>query len=278
MASTLESSQTRLEALALTDPLTGLANHREFQEALAARPSTCAQAEDDAAGARHGRRGSVQAGERRPRPSRRRPACCSAVGPAASSAAMAGMGVDRPAGRRRVRRAAARCPDGRPKRWRSAEAARAADRLPGLPPGLTITCSAGVAHVPRRRPEGAGLSIQVADGALYWAKSQRPRPLPALRPRARAGGHRRTAGRVRRRAGTATGAITIGVPADRVPAHRARPWATRPWPGSTTAGTLPPSWWFAQAHRFGLGPQLEAEAIRVALSDDTRPAQAHSCP
>ena len=35
MASTLESNQTRLEALALTDPLTGLANHREFQEKLA---------------------------------------------------------------------------------------------------------------------------------------------------------------------------------------------------------------------------------------------------
>ena len=34
---------------------------------------------------------------------------------------------------------------------------------------------------------------------------------------------------------------------------------------------LPPSWWFAQAHRFGLGAQLEAEAVRVALSHDQRP-------
>jgi EAL domain-containing protein (putative c-di-GMP-specific phosphodiesterase class I) len=34
---------------------------------------------------------------------------------------------------------------------------------------------------------------------------------------------------------------------------------------------LPPSWWFSQAHRFGLGGALEAEAVRVALATPERP-------
>jgi len=34
---------------------------------------------------------------------------------------------------------------------------------------------------------------------------------------------------------------------------------------------LPPSWWFAQAHRFGLGAALEAEAVRRALETEGRP-------
>jgi EAL domain-containing protein (putative c-di-GMP-specific phosphodiesterase class I) len=34
---------------------------------------------------------------------------------------------------------------------------------------------------------------------------------------------------------------------------------------------LPPSWWFSQAHRFGLGAALEAEAVRVALAAEGRP-------
>jgi EAL domain-containing protein (putative c-di-GMP-specific phosphodiesterase class I) len=34
---------------------------------------------------------------------------------------------------------------------------------------------------------------------------------------------------------------------------------------------LPPSWWFSQAHRFGLGAALEAESVRAALAADNRP-------
>jgi EAL domain-containing protein (putative c-di-GMP-specific phosphodiesterase class I) len=35
-----------------------------------------------------------------------------------------------------------------------------------------------------------------------------------------------------------------------------------------------PTWWFAQAHKFGLGHQLEAEAVRVATATKGRPADA----
>ena len=34
---------------------------------------------------------------------------------------------------------------------------------------------------------------------------------------------------------------------------------------------LTPSWWFSQAHRFGLGAALEAEAVRAALAAPSRP-------
>jgi len=34
---------------------------------------------------------------------------------------------------------------------------------------------------------------------------------------------------------------------------------------------LPPTWWFAQAHRFGLGARLEAEAVRAAIAEPNRP-------
>jgi EAL domain-containing protein (putative c-di-GMP-specific phosphodiesterase class I) len=34
---------------------------------------------------------------------------------------------------------------------------------------------------------------------------------------------------------------------------------------------LPPSWWFDQAHRFGLGAALEAQAVRAALAAENRP-------
>lgn len=35
-----------------------------------------------------------------------------------------------------------------------------------------------------------------------------------------------------------------------------------------------PAWWFEQAHRCGLGAELEAAAIRAALAEDGRPAEA----
>ena len=67
-------------------------------------------------------------------------------------------------------------------------------------------------------------------------------------------------------------AIRDGVPADPGPAHRrggglrgAR--ALRRGPSSR-----PPNAWFAQAHRFGLGYELEARAVAAALAAPGRPA------
>jgi EAL domain-containing protein (putative c-di-GMP-specific phosphodiesterase class I) len=34
---------------------------------------------------------------------------------------------------------------------------------------------------------------------------------------------------------------------------------------------MPPSWWFSQAHRFGLGASLEADTVRLALAAPGRP-------
>ena len=263
MASTLESSQTRLEALALTDPLTGLANHREFQEALV-RGIDQAQADgqslalvlvdvdqfkrvNDARGHPAGDRVLHAVGQR-------------------LSAAMAGLGVTARLGGDEF---AVLLPgvDGA-QAVALAEAARAAIAA-ASPTDWAITCSAGVAVYPEDARKAQDL-IQVADGALYWAK---------------------TSGRDRCRRYDPEHVLVV---TDEQRAEFAdvleRPRAVRsvyqPIVSLRTGQTvgyealarfddsrnLPPSWWFAQAHRFGLGPQLEAEAIRVALSDDTRPA------
>ena len=97
-----------------------------------------------------------------------------------------------------------------------AEAARAAIAA-GSPPGWKITCSAGVAIFPDDARTAADL-IQLADGSLYWAKTSGRDQCPSLRPRARDGGDRGAAGRVRPPArAPARGAL--GLPADRVAGH-----------------------------------------------------------
>ncbi|MDQ4049570.1 MAG: GGDEF domain-containing phosphodiesterase, partial [Actinomycetota bacterium] len=130
------------------------------------------------------------------------------------------------------------------------------------------SCSAGVACYPEDARNATDL-VQLADGALYWAKST---------------------GRAQSRMYDAEHVIVV------TEEQRAefgalleRPRAIRPvfqplvsLKSGQVVGyealarfddsrNLPPSWWFAQAHRFGLGAQLEAEAVRAALAEPDRP-------
>ena len=148
--------------LALTDPLTGLGNHRSFHERLqrelvarraaTARRSRSASSTSTTSRAINDRYGHP-IGDRRARPGRLPPA-------------PGRRGV--PARRRRVRRAPAaarRAAGDRASRARSSSASPRCE-IEGVGP---VTVSAGVATYPT---QGAGRDelIRLADSALYWAK------------------------------------------------------------------------------------------------------------
>jgi diguanylate cyclase (GGDEF)-like protein len=147
------------------------------------------------------------------------------------------------------------------------EAARTAVEL-SAPVRGTLRCSAGVACYPDDA-KSAGALLQLAGGALRWAKES---------------GRART-----RRYDPAHVFVVTEEQREDFAALIARPDAVRPvfqpivsLASGELAGYealarfegkpgLPPSWWFAQAHRFGLGSALEAESVRAALAPRNRP-------
>ena len=262
MAEGLQQSHRRLEALAHEDPLTGLSNHRHFQERLQ-EEIALATAEDgrvalvivdidrfkrvnDARGHPFGDLVLKGVGER----------LRGALAGIGSAARLGGdefavvlPGADR-------QQAAALC-----------EAARAAVAS-FSPSDYDLSCSAGIACFPDDARNATDL-VQLADGALYWAKSS---------------------GRDRARMYDPEHVLVV------TEEQRAefgslleRPAAVRPvfqplvslQTGEVVgyealarfddSRNLPPTWWFEQAHRFGLGARLEAEAVRVAIAEPGRP-------
>jgi EAL domain-containing protein (putative c-di-GMP-specific phosphodiesterase class I) len=149
-----------------------------------------------------------------------------------------------------------------------AEAARTAIEQ-AAPVSGTLRCSAGVAAYPEDA-KSAGALLQLAAGALAWAKES-------------------GRGRVRRYDPEHVFVVTDEQRED-FAALIARPQAVRPAFQPIVAMAsgepvgyealarfdgkpgLPPSWWFSQAHRFGLGAALEAESARAALAAPSRPA------
>ena len=262
MAAALERGQCRLQALAHEDPLTGLANHRRFQEVLGERIRLAGEQEgrvalviididhfkriNDGRGHPFGDHVLKGVGER-------------------LSAALSGIGETARLGGDEF---AVVLPDtSREQAFALCEAARAA--VTASPPGeYGLTCSGGIACYPDDARSATDL-VQLADGALYWAKSS---------------------GRARAKMYDPEHVLAVSEE------QRAefsslleKPHAVRPvfqplvsLPGGEIVGyealarfddrhDMPPSWWFAQAHRFGLGPKLEAEAVRVALAEPGRP-------
>src|ERR687898_300787 len=106
--------------------------------------------------------------------------------------------------------------------------------------GTSLTCSAGVAAFPEDAHEAARL-LESADGALYLAKrSGRDQAIvPVFQPVLE----------------LATGRVAGYEALARMPDGPFRP----------------PDEWFGQAHRVGLGPALEAAALRAALRAHGRP-------
>lgn len=262
MAGELEENNRRLEELAHRDPLTGLANHRRFQEVLGAELE---------AARRSGRPLAVVMVDidefKRINDAHGHPFGDELLARAAEGlrSAMRGVGITaRVAGDQ----FGIVLPDAEGARALAlAEGARAAVRA-AASGKILATCSAGIACYPEDARNASALT-QLADGALHWAKES---------------GRGRT-----RRYDPESVFVVTDEQRDDFSELIARPNAVRPVYQpivSLVTGELagyealarfdakpglPPSWWFSQAHRFGLGPALEAEAVRAALGTPGRP-------
>jgi diguanylate cyclase (GGDEF)-like protein len=262
MAAGLEARQRSLEELVHRDPLTDLPNHRRFQEALAG--------EIDAARG-HGRPVAVVLLDvdefKRINDARGHPHGDELLGGAASrlAAAMRDLGTVARVGGDEFGLV---LPDADGARaFALAEAARTAVEL-SAPVRGGLSCSAGIACYPDDA-KSAGALLQLADGALAWAKES---------------GRGRT-----RRYDPERVFVVTEEQRENFAALIARPQAVRPvfQPIVALASGepvgyealarfdgkpgLPPSWWFSQAHRFGLGAALEGESVRAALAQPNRP-------
>jgi len=262
MAAHLEEHQRDLEELVHRDPLTELPNHRRFQEALAG--------ELDAARAR-GQPFAVVLLDiddfKRVNEARGHPYGDELLARAAEglSAAMRDVGVVARVGGDEFGLV---LPDADGQRaYALAQAARTAVEV-SAPVSGTLRCSAGIACYPDDA-KSAGALLQLAGGALQWAKES-------------------GRGRARRYDPERVLVVTEEQRED-FASLIARPEAVRPvfQPIVALASGepvgyealarfegkpgLPPSWWFSQAHRFGLGAALEAESVRAALAADNRP-------
>jgi diguanylate cyclase (GGDEF)-like protein len=265
MAGELEENQRRLEELAHRDPLTGLANHRRFQEILG---------EEVALARRDGRPVAAVILDiddfKRINDSRGHPHGDELLRNAGASlrSAMRGLGAVARLGGDEFGLV---LPDADgPRAFALAEAARTAVEA-AAPVRGSLRCSAGIACYPEDA-RTAGALLQLADGALSWAKES---------------------GRGRSRRYDPEHVVVVTEEQREAFAELiARPDAVRAvfQPVVALASGevvgyealarfdgkpgLPPSWWFSQAHRFGLGGALEAEAVRVALATEGPPAGA----
>ena len=162
MATLVEAQRDRLKALAESDPLTGLANHRRFHQALedtigAARSAAVVVLDLD---------GPLQVPQRHPRSSRTATRCCARW---PRSCARRSAGRTTSSGAWAARSSGSCSPTSS-----AEEAFRVAERaLPlirGLPiDGFSLDCSAGVAAWPTDTDTPARL-LDLADAALYQAK------------------------------------------------------------------------------------------------------------
>jgi diguanylate cyclase (GGDEF)-like protein len=140
------------------------------------------------------------------------------------------------------------------------------------PAGSELSCSAGVSVYPVDA-DNAGSLLQLAEGALYWAKRSGKSRTRRFDP-----DHVRLSGDAPQRSEI-----------ERILEERAIEPLYQPVASLTTGRLIgyealarfpdapdrPPSTWFAQANACGLGPELEAAAIRTALEPVGRPPGTH---
>jgi diguanylate cyclase (GGDEF)-like protein len=263
MAVRLEEHQGGLEALAHQDPLTDLPNHRRFQEVLGTTLEE-ARAEDlrfavvlldvddfkrvnEAHGHPYGDELLGGAGA----------ALKDTVGETGVVARVGGdeFGIVLP-GR-----------DGRAA-FEMAEAARRAVEL-SAPVQGSLRCSAGLACYPDDA-RSAGTLLQLAAGALAWAKDTgrgRARRYDPEHVFVVTEEHRESFAAMIARADAIRTVFQpiVGLASGEIVGYE----ALARFDGQTN---LPPSWWFSEAHRFGLGASLEAQSVRAALAAGERPS------
>jgi diguanylate cyclase (GGDEF)-like protein len=140
------------------------------------------------------------------------------------------------------------------------------------PAETELTCSAGISVYPMDADDAASL-LQFAEGALYWAKRSGKSRTRRFDP-----DHVQLSGDAPQRSEI-----------ERILRHRAIEPVFQPVASLTTGRLIgyealarfpdapqrPPSTWFAQANACGLGPQLEAAAIQAALEVPGRPRDVH---
>ena len=262
MAVGLEERAARLEELAHSDALTGLANHRRFQEVLGNELELAAREDEPLAVVLLDIDDFKRLNEHRGHPFGDEllggigPGLRAAVGEAAVIARVGGdefgLVVPGATGARALGLAEA-----------ARVAVEAADPVRGM-----LRCSAGLACFPDDG-RSAGALLQLADGALGWAKA--------------------SGGACARRYDPEHVFVVTDEQREQFAAVISRPDAVRPvFQPIVSLATgepvgyealarfdgkpgLSPSWWFAQAHRFGLGAALEADAARLAIAQPGRP-------
>src|SRR4051812_47494684 len=137
--------------------------------------------------------------------------------------------------------------------------------------GRVVSCSAGVASSPEDDPDGTRL-LELADGALYWAKSSGRAQTRRFDPREvilLSSAEQRAQVQAVFDAGHALTPVfqpIVELATGRIAGYEALTRFTRAQPSRT------PDLWFAQARRCGLGAALEAKAIATALAVPGRPA------
>ena len=263
----LQHQHTRLHDLVATDPLTGLVNHRAFHETLAfelqrgrelQRPVALVSLDLDNFTAINDAHGHPYGDQ-----------VLSAVGGALRKAVRANDTAARVGGEQ-----FSLILPGSDAEMAFAVAERARENVAEIAVhGFNLTCSAGLAAFPADAEDPGALS-QLADGALFWAKRDGKRRTRRFDP-----GHSPATWSDRQRAEIAAllgrekpiacvFQPVVSLASGRVVGYE----ALARFPGSSMRT---PDIWFAQAHGCGLGPELEAAAIRAAMEPLGRPLDAH---
>jgi diguanylate cyclase (GGDEF)-like protein len=137
--------------------------------------------------------------------------------------------------------------------------------------GTGVSCSAGVASFPADDDTGARL-LELADGALYWAKRSGRAQTRRYDPREvvlLSGAEQRAQVQAVLDCDDALTPVfqpIVELTTGRVAGYEALSRFTLAEPARS------PDLWFAQARRCGLGPALEAKAVAAALAVPDRPA------
>ncbi len=139
--------------------------------------------------------------------------------------------------------------------------------------GRPLSCSAGVASYPEDAPDGGRL-LELADGALYWAKRAGRAQVRRYDPReVQVVSHVEQQQEVRVLLEAGDRISTVFQPIVELETGRVGGYEALTRFAAGDSGRSP-DLWFAQARRTGLGPALEARAIELALRAPGRPAGA----
>ena len=137
---------------------------------------------------------------------------------------------------------------------------------------LGLNCSAGIATYPDDAEDASGL-CKLADGALYWAKRQGKQRTRRFDPEHVAAASDQQEAEIAALIAEPEGIKPVFQPVvDLASGHLVGYEALARFasaPGRSTEA------WFALAHDCGLGPQLDAAAIRAALEPVGRPIDTH---